>query len=202
MKINLLTKFPTEQFYLACSGGPDSMAALNFLVCGRHNFKVAYFHHGTPHGQKALEFLTDYCDMSGLDLVVGHIEGGCPKGESEENHWRNARYDFFETLPGPIVTAHNLDDVVEWWLFTSLHGNPRLIPTFRGKVSRPFMLTKKEDLKSWCDNRDVPYIVDPCNENEKYMRPIIRHRIMPQALRVNPGLYKVVGKKLRANMAN
>jgi len=200
MKITLLTKFPKEQFYLACSGGPDSMAALSFLVQGRHNFKVAYFHHGTDHGQKALEFLTDYCETEGLDLVVGRIEGECPKGESEENYWRNARYDFFEKLDGPIVTAHNLDDVVEWWLFTTMHGNPRLIPSTRGKVSRPFMLTKKKDLQSWCDTRGVPYVVDPCNKNESYMRPIIRHKIVPQALRVNPGLYKVVGKKLRQNL--
>jgi len=199
MRITLLNKFPKEHFYLACSGGPDSMAALNFLVQGRHNFTPAYFHHGTQHGQKAMEFLVDYCDMSGLDLVVGHIQEECPKGESKENYWRNERHRFFNDLNGPIVTAHNLDDAVEWWVFSSLHGKPRLIPGRVGKISRPFLLTKKDELKLWCDNRDVPYLVDPSNSDEnKYMRPIIRHQIVPQALRVNPGLYKVIGKKIRA----
>lgn len=198
MRITLLNKFPNEPFYLACSGGPDSMAALNFLVQGRHNFKVAYFHHGTDHGEKAMGFLIDYCDMSGLDLVVGNISGDCPKGESKENYWRNERHGFFDELSGPIVTAHNLDDAVEWWVFSSLHGNPKLIPATRGKITRPFMLTRKDDLKLWCDSRSVPYVVDPANHDEGYMRPIIRHKIVPQALRINPGLYTVIRKKLRA----
>lgn len=197
MKINLLNKFPTRPFYLACSGGPDSMAALDFLIQGRHNFKVVYFDHGTFHGAQAREFLADYCDAIGIDLVIGEITSECPKGESRENHWRKERYRFFADLNAPIVTAHNLDDAVEWWVFSSLHGNPTLIPGKIEHVHRPFLLTKKEALKSWCDERQVPYITDPSNRDESFMRPIIRHRIVPEALRVNPGLYKVIVKKLR-----
>ena len=38
---------------LACSGGRDSMSALEFLVRGRREVTVAYFNHSTPHGEDA-----------------------------------------------------------------------------------------------------------------------------------------------------
>ena len=37
---------------------------------------------------------------------------------------------------------------------------------------------------------------DPSNTDIKYMRNYIRHVMMPNALRVNPGLHKVLKKKI------
>ena len=36
----------------------------------------------------------------------------------------------------------------------------------------------------------------PGNRDEKFMRSIIRHSIVPQCLKVNPGLRKVIKKKI------
>lgn len=194
--IKLLGKVP-DTIYVACSGGPDSMCALSFLNNGRRNVKVAHFDHGTEHADTARKFIVDYCRKEKLDLELGTVTRKRLKTESREEFWRNERYRFFKELSAPIVTAHHLGDVAEWWVFSSLHGDPKLIPYRNESVIRPFLMTTKQELIRWCDHHDVPYVKDPTNKNLAYMRNLIRHRIMPQCLKVNPGLNKVLIKKIK-----
>ena len=193
--IKLLGKVP-DTVYVACSGGPDSMAALNFLHHGRRHVKVAHFDHGTLHADAAREFVVKYCKKNNLEYVLGTVGRKRLSTESREEYWRNERYRFFEELDAPIVTAHHLDDVAEWWIFTSLHGESKLITYQNGDVIRPVLMTHKEELMAWTKRRNVPYVNDPSNKNLAYMRNLIRHRIMPQCLKVNPGLTTVLRKKL------
>jgi tRNA(Ile)-lysidine synthase len=196
--IRLLGTLPTD-IILACSGGPDSMGALDFLSRRRRNISVAYFDHGTPSSQQFLEVVREFTAPRGLELLVGCLTTVKGKGQSQEEHWRNARYAFLDDLSAarqniPIVTCHHLDDQVETWIWSSLHGNPRLIPYKRGNVIRPFLQVRKESLRVWCEDHDVRYIDDPSNDDTVHIRNLIRKEIVPQALRVNPGLHKVVKK--------
>jgi tRNA(Ile)-lysidine synthetase-like protein len=194
--INILGNIP-HKITVACSGGPDSMAILSFLsLHGKRDVSVAYFNHGTVFGEASEVFIREYCDTLELPLTVGLI-GTMDRGDkSTEEHWRDERVTFLEGIEGPVITGHNLDDVMEWYLFSTLHGQSKLIPYQRNNIIRPFLTTSKKVLESWCDRRSVPYIVDPGNKDEKYMRSIIRHKILPEALRVNPGLEKVLRKKI------
>jgi tRNA(Ile)-lysidine synthetase-like protein len=200
--INILGNIPNK-ITVACSGGPDSMAILSFLSShGKRDVSVAYFNHGTLFGKGAEVFIRGYCLERELPLSIGMI-GTIDRGDkSTEEHWRDERAAFLEGIEGTVVTGHNLDDVIEWYLFSTLHGQSKLIPYQRNNVIRPFLTTTKNTLEQWCDRHDVPYIVDPGNKDEKYMRSIVRHKILPEALRVNPGLEKVIRRKLnnRANM--
>lgn len=184
-----------KKLYVAVSGGPDSMAVLDFLIRGGRDVTVLHFNHGTQHGQEAERFIRDYC-FEKVPLIIGRSSRERLRDESPEEYWRNMRYEFFSEFSGTIVMAHNLDDQVENWIFTSLHGESRLIPYRHGNVVRPFMTTTKDRLVSWCIRHDVPFITDPGNSDEKYMRSLIRQQIVPQALRVNPGLFKVIKKKV------
>jgi len=47
--IKVLGKIPKTEFGLACSGGVDSMAILDFLIKGRYLPHVLYFNHNTEH---------------------------------------------------------------------------------------------------------------------------------------------------------
>lgn len=181
---------------IAVSGGPDSMAVLDFLKW--KNPLVLYFNHGTSHGKDAEIFVRDYCEKENLELSVGFINRDKQSNESPEEYWRNCRYDFLfsNNKDLPIITGHNLDDQVEQWIFSSFHGNPFLIPYRRGVLIRPFIITKKVDFVGWCKDRGVPYLVDPSNSSEKYMRSYIRNEVVSKALFVNPGIYKVVKKKI------
>jgi tRNA(Ile)-lysidine synthase len=194
--INILGNIP-HKITVACSGGPDSMAILSFLsLHGKRDVSVAYFNHGTGFGEASEVFIRGYCSEHDLPLTVGRI-GTMDRGDkSTEEHWRDERAAFLEGIEGSVVTGHNLDDVMEWYLFSTLHGQSKLIPYQRNNIIRPFLTTSKKVLESWCSRRSVPYIVDPGNKDEKYMRSIIRHKILPEALRVNPGLEKVLRKKI------
>ena len=196
--IQLLGKIP-DKVSVAVSGGPDSMAALDFLNNGKRSVTALYFHHDTAHGELAKKFLRKHCFRSQVRLIEGKLQGPKPADQSLEEFWRKERYTFFSSVPGTIVTAHHLDDVVEWWLLTSMHGDPKIIPYENSdyEVICPFLLTPKSDLLEWCDRKNVAFLEDPSNESRDHMRNVIRHDVMPHALKVNPGIHKVVKKRIQ-----
>ena len=194
--IKILGSIPKD-VTLACSGGPDSMAILDFLVSGKKNVTVAHFDHGTAHGRHARNFVVEYCRVKNIPIQVGICTDKKDPDKSPEEWWRDCRYSFFKNVPGTIVMGHHLNDVAEWWLFSSVNGNPKLIPYKNDKVIRPFLTTKKEEFMSWCDRKNVPFVTDPSNSEEKYCRSRIRNNIMPEILQVNPGFLTVLEKKVR-----
>ena len=198
--IKLLNKVP-KNVTIALSGGPDSMSALHFLKKGNREIRAIYFNHLTNHGQEAELFVKDYCKSSRIPLILGRIQSEKLPSQSKEEYWRIERHKFFKEYScnnaGPIVTAHHLDDAIEWWIFSSLHGEGKLIPNINIKtnVIRPFLLNKKEQLVNYLIKNGIPFIQDPSNSNNSHMRNYIRNTLMPQALIVNPGLAKTIMKK-------
>jgi tRNA(Ile)-lysidine synthase len=197
--IRLLVDVP-HRVNVAVSGGIDSMASLDFLIRGGREVQVLHFDHGTPHGRCAREFMEGHCRTRGLRMVTSTIRRERNPGESLEEFWSAERHRFFEEHRdwGPIVTGHHLGDAVEWWILTALHGAPRLMPAknIETGVIRPFLSTPRKDLEAWCKRKGVPHVDDPSNESRAHMRNVVRHDILPHALRVNPGLGSVVQKKL------
>ncbi len=198
--IKLSMKLPNK-IAIAVSGGADSMAALDFLSRSNKEILALHYNHGTEHSSTAQNLVTQYCDRKQIKCVVDSLHDPVPKGDSKEDFWRRCRYEFFEKEAGdlPVITCHHLDDLVETWLFTSFHGEARLIPSQRGRYLRPFLITRKAVLEDWCIDKEVPYCYDPSNCDTTYMRNYIRHEVVPRALRVNPGLPKVLRKKILNN---
>jgi len=188
--IKLACKIP-DRIVMACSGGRDSMAALNFLVRGRRDVKVAYFNHNTDHGNQAEAFLEDFCGRQGLSYVTARYIHKENTKKPTEATWREARYEFLASFDIPVVTGHHLQDAVEWWIFTSLRGNPRLTPVIREDIPviRPFLLTHPSDLHR---QGSYPHIQDESNYTDAYSRNIIRNNILEHAERINPGLYTTI----------
>mgnify|MGYP005649568029 FL=1 len=193
--IHITGKIP-RQVAIAVSGGIDSMASLDFLRRA-HDVVVLHYNHGTPYAPKAEALVRAYCIEHKLTIVLGRCEEEMPAGVSKEAWWRDRRYEFFtEATDLPIITAHHLDDQVETYLFTALNGNPFLIPHKRDQFIRPFITTEKTDFTLWCVRKGVPTIDDPSNEDTKYRRNYIRHTLMPHVLNINPGIKKVIRKKV------
>lgn len=188
----LLQSLP-RQVWVACSGGVDSMAVLDFLRrC--HQVNVAYFNHGTLHGVESELWIRKYCQQQGLELLVGKLDQIKPDDQSWEEFWRNQRYQFLTAIPGTVVMAHHLDDCVETYLFNCMHGKHHTIPLRHANVVRPFLTTPKKEFVDWCYRKSVPWIEDSSNQDLGHMRNRIRHRLVPEALKVNPGLHTVVRK--------
>jgi tRNA(Ile)-lysidine synthase len=193
--INIQGNIP-RTVYIACSGGVDSMAITDFLKRS-HNVTLLYFHHGTIHGEESLKFLRDYSRDHGLRLIYKIIDNPTPpKGMSIEDYWRQCRYAFFsEYTDAPIITCHHLDDCVETWIWSSMHGMGKLIPYRNNNVIRPFRTTRKSEFVKWCERNNVSWVQDPSNNDTKYIRNHIRS-MMPQLLVINPGIHTVVKKKI------
>lgn len=198
--IKVLGNIPTSEFGLACSGGVDSMAVLDFLRRSNYNPHVLYFNHNTEHGDDAEKFITKYCEENGLSLFVGRTDQK-PKS-NKEKVWSDLRYEFFRSFDFPIVTCHHLDDCLETYIFTMTRGFQSVIPYRKENVIRPFLLTEKSEFESWCKRKNVPFIQDESNNSVEYSRNRIRHNIIPELLKVNPGLKTVVKKMIKKDLVN
>jgi tRNA(Ile)-lysidine synthase TilS/MesJ len=165
------------------------MSVLEFLLRGKRRVTVAYFNHGTSHGDEAEEFIREFCASKGLPCVIGKYPDG---GKPTEADWRRERYKFLAGFDVPVITAHHLKDAVEWWIFSALRGNPTLTPVIREDIPvlRPFLLTAPNQL--WDRFIEYPHIEDPTNILDSHARNIIRNNIMQDALRINPGLFTTV----------
>ena len=198
--LKILGKLPRE-LGVAVSGGPDSMAILDFLA-NNHSVTAVYFNHGTDFGMKCNRFVKNFCDNRNIPFVVGVNYNVLPDEKSLEEHWRDERYKFLHSFNIPIITGHNLDDVIEWFLFSSIHGQSKIIPCSNKNVIRPFISTSKRSLEDWCNRKEVPFLTDPANTDRKFMRSIIRHDIMHHARLVNPGMEKTFKKLVEKEYNN
>ena len=195
--IKVLGQIPKGEFGIACSGGVDSMAILDFLVKGRYKPHVIYFNHNTNHGYEAEKFITEYCNKKDLKLTIGRTE--LKPTSNKEKIWSDLRYEFFSKFDFPIITCHHLDDCVETYIFSCLRGFQSVIPYSKGNVIRPFLTNDKSTFENWCQKNKVPFIQDESNDCLDYSRNRIRHEIIPQSLIVNPGLKSVVRKMIKTH---
>lgn len=201
--IKVQGKLP-HSVYVACSGGVDSMAVVDFLR-RKHDVEVIHYNHGNPTASAEQQFVYDYCEKHNIECILGGVNAGdsLPKDTSLEEYWRNRRYEFFEQFASPetpVITCHHLDDCVETWIWSSLNGEGKIIPYRNKNVIRPFRLNRKRELELWANLRNVPYIEDASNADTKFIRNYIRHEMMPNVLKVNPGIHKVIKKKVAADV--
>lgn len=186
-----------REIFIACSGGVDSMAVVDFLS-RNHSVNLLFFNHGTDASVEAEFFLQQryYSITDNVKLNIGKIVDSKTADESWEEYWRNQRYKWFHSFNVPVITCHHLDDCVETWIWSSLNGSGKIIPYRNQNVIRPFRLNTKTEFTNWCRRKNVPWIEDSSNEDTKYMRNFIRSEIVPKALVVNPGLHTVIRKKI------
>ena len=199
--IHLSCKIP-QNIYLAISGGQDSVSILNFLLKGKKNVTLLYFNHGTEHGNDAQKFVEKIAEDNNLSLHIGNISDYSSSNKKSEENWRKARYNFFKKFTDmPIITGHHLDDAIEWWIFTSIRGNPKLIPIQRNNpnIIRPFLFANKTELHKFCTGN---FIQDPSNFDTKYSRNNIRHNLIGISRQINPGIEKTILKLYKEKNKN
>jgi len=189
--IKLLGRVP-DNVFVACSGGADSMAALDFLR-RRHEVTAVFVHHGTENSTAGQQVVAEYCNQHDIAMFVTNIDHRKKAAEqSPEEFWREQRYAEFDRLGQTVVTAHHLDDCVETYIWSMCHGTAKVIPHRRHRTIRPFLLNTKAELVSWCQRHQVSWHDDTSNWDTKYTRNRVRHDVMPRILEVNPGIHKVV----------
>jgi len=182
---------------IAFSGGIDSVVVASFLSKSNRQIRLLYFNHGTKHGAEAEQFVKDFAKSKKLSLEIGNFDlSMVDKNKSQEENWRDSRYSFLESFSEPIITCHHLDDQVETWLFSAMHNFPKLIPYRRNSIIRPFLLCTKKQIENYAKQNCLNWIQDESNYDVKYSRNRIRNNILPEVLKINPGLHKVIARKV------
>lgn len=193
--IEIQRRIPRKLF-LAVSGGVDSVAALDFLA-SNHDVTIAHVNHNEGNSDEGEEFVRSLAFRYAVPMKTHYLSGDKPSRLSWEEYWRVERYKFFHSLDMPVVTCHHLDDCVETWIWSSLHGQGKIIPYSNQNVVRPFRLTKKCEFRSWAKRRNLTWLEDESNEDLSLTRNYIRKVMMPHVLRVNPGIQKTIYKKIK-----
>lgn len=188
------TPLPRE-VVVACSGGADSIAVASFLAI-KHKVIIAYYNHGNEFDEMSQDWLYNWSKDNDLKFITSKITRQKNQSESTEEYWRHQRYEWFHSMTDPVITAHHLDDCVETWIWSSLHGTGKIIPYANKNVIRPFRTNTKQELINWCDRQNIAYLTDPSNSDTKFTRNYIRNTMMPHVLKVNPGISKVIRKKV------
>lgn len=165
-----ITKKIPLKFYLACSGGVDSMSLLNLFIKGRQDFEVIHFDHGTKYGQLARKLVEETCAENEISCMTYKY----PQKEASELLWSQWRNEIMQGVYFPVITAHHLNDSVESFL---MRGSP--ISYQKGNIIRPLIrCTKKQILQYACHNKLV-WLDDPSNMNSSHRRNKIRNELIP-----------------------
>ena len=194
--IKIQGKIPRD-IGVAVSGGVDSMAAVDFLR-RNHNVTVYNFDHGTPFGSDVTDYIIRYCKEHGLPFKTALLTERRKRYESKEEYWRKHRYKWLTAQDQTIVLAHHLDDCVETWVFNMCNGKDYTIPYRHANCIRPFRLTPKRELYNWAMSHSVQWANDPSNSDNAFKRNYIRNAVLPMIANVNPGLPKVIAKRIAA----
>jgi tRNA(Ile)-lysidine synthase len=188
--IQIQGKIP-RKIHVACSGGVDSLAIAHFLSRS-HSVTLVCVDHLTAASAAGIE-ASRQLDLPMIVKTIGGAKGG---RMSQEEYWRNERYKIFHAIDAPVITGHHLDDCVETWIWSSMHGEGKVIPFANKNVIRPFRLNRKDEFIKYATQNQLTWAEDSSNADTKYMRNFIRHDMMECVLRVNPGIHKVIRKKL------
>lgn len=196
MSVQVINTLPRE-VGVAVSGGVDSMVALHFLRQKHQVTAIHFCHAESATAEAEYAFVAKHCQEHKIPLLLGYQITTRPPGASREAYWRRDRYGYFHSIRMPIVTGHHLDDAVEWYLFTAFNGEGHFMEYQNQNVIRPFLGTTKSEIIAYAAKNQVPFIEDPTNHNPDFAaRNRIRKNILPEVLTINPGLYKVVKKRV------
>lgn len=181
----------------AVSGGADSMALLWAMYLLKEplgiDLRAAHFNHGLrgEESDRDEAFVRDFCDRFDIPLTVGRGEVR-PGKKGLEAAARDARYAFFQTLPGKIATAHTADDNAETVLMhlvrgTGLKGLGGIAPV-RGPFIRPMLDVTRQTVLAFLEEYHIGYVTDSSNDTDAFLRNRLRHHVVPLLKQENPAL--------------
>ncbi len=205
--IHLATKVPKDNIvFVAFSGGVDSLAAALYYKNKGFRVRLLHFNHGCEYSDEIEKGCWKLSEALELNMTVGYNDTPPKPNQSIEDAWRRARYRFLYSQVhhhGYLVTAHHLNDAVETWIWSSMHGEGKIIEPRQTVVhdhkmvflTRPFLLSTKKELESYVENSDHEPVPDAYNKDNSLTRNYIRNVMMPHVLKINPGIEKVIKKK-------
>ncbi len=180
---NLIPKNNTK-FGIAFSGGVDSVVISHFLKQGKKNFDLYFFNHGDNNDVDALNFALEWADKLEVQLHTNDIVTPL---KASEGVWRDSRYTWLESFKDlPIITGHNLEDIVSGYVMFWIKGQEKFIPVERNNIKRPFLLTSKNSILDYAEKYNLKWHEEEYNHNLSFDRVKVNKKVLPSIYEINP----------------
>ena len=121
--------------------------------------------------------------------VIGIQQTSNVKRETANDKRKTAKDDRKNTIEW-ILTAHHLDDNIETVLMnffkgTGIAGLRGILPR-QGKIIRPLLFARKEELLLYARENNLTWVEDSSNESDNYTRNYFRHQVIPLIEKIYP----------------
>ncbi|MBP9854738.1 MAG: tRNA lysidine(34) synthetase TilS [Candidatus Omnitrophica bacterium] len=189
---------PGDRVLVGVSGGPDSVALLSILGQLKHELGIQihaahYNHQLRPTAMRDQKFVEELCST----LNVGYSSAKSTtlknkKTGSIEEAARKERLDFLINTKKKlkfhsIALAHTKDDLAETILMriirgAGLQGLRAIQPLSEingSKIIHPFLDLSKQEILKYLKQFNIPYKIDPTNQQLKFFRNKIRLNLIP-----------------------
>ncbi len=194
---------------VALSGGADSVALLHCMlslqtVLQLREVRALHVHHGLRGSlaDRDEQFVMHLCNSLHVPLKTAHVDTIAQAelyDETIEEAGRRLRYAALgeEAVRFPsskILTAHTADDQAETVLMRFMRGCGTKglsgIPICRGNIVRPLLYCTAEEVRNFCKDSHLDYVVDETNADESYTRNFVRRRVMAPMKEHTPAVVK------------
>lgn len=190
-----LKKYRDKKILVAFSGGKDSLMLLDFINKQRESLNIyagaCHINHGLRHTAKRDEdFCRLYCINNNIDFYTYNISEELKNDNSggTESSARKYRYKYLlQVLKDNnydfLFTAHTYSDDIESF-FVDLYTGASLftlggIMYENNKIIRPMLSITTEMVNDYIYQNNLEPVFDETNNNIKYVRNRIRHKLMP-----------------------
>lgn len=192
---------PGSRVFVACSGGPDSVALVHLLLTLRAKWRlrlgILHFHHGLRGrlASRDLRFAEHLARSHKLIFVSarGDVRRLAKDRKlSLEEAAREARYHFFEEAARRrripfLALAHTLDDQAETVMMRMIQGTGlQGLQGIREKrnlgrtvLIRPLLNFSKKQILHFLKDNGFDFCRDETNESAAFLRNRIRRKLIP-----------------------
>ncbi len=203
-----------DRVLVAVSGGSDSVALLHLLkeIAAELNLSlvVAHLDHGLrAQSAKDALFVEGLCRLWDLPFVLHRTAGSeisaAGRGGVEQAA-RKMRRAFLEETARRlncrrIALGHHQDDQAETVLHRLLRGSgPAGLAAMRpvsGVYVRPLLSVSRSRIRRYLDFHGLTFCHDESNDDLRYTRNLIRHRLLPLCRLINPRVEDALARLAR-----
>ncbi|SDE99522.1 tRNA lysidine(34) synthetase TilS [Cellulophaga baltica] len=202
-KSHIQDNFPelkNKHFLVACSGGIDSAVLVHLCKTIGLEFSLAHCNFKLRGAESDADEAFVVSLASELKIPVYHTSFDTKEymkahKVSLQIAARELRYDWFAELQAKhqiatLVTAHHADDNVETFLINLSRGTGidglTGIPERTATIARPLLRFSREQILDYAHRFDISWREDKSNQETKYVRNKIRHKIVPHLKELHP----------------
>ncbi len=195
-----------SRILLAVSGGIDSMVMAWLFREAKIDHAVAHcnFMLRKEESDRDEQFVASRAASDNKEFHVARFDTlsyAAGRKISVQMAARELRYNWFASLLqkegyDSVAVAHNMNDNAETFLINLTRGTGLAgltgMKQHAGGVIRPLLFASRNEIAALAAEKNISYREDSSNSQLKYTRNRIRHRVLPELEKVNPGILSAI----------